>query len=114
MSGSPPRLLIVEDHQDIRTPLRRLLVYRGWDVLEAAIVAEGLAQLDPPPACVVLDLMLPDGNGETVLHAVREGQLPTRVLVYTAAYDLDRLDGVSSLGPDALFLKPTGLAGLLQ
>jgi DNA-binding response OmpR family regulator len=114
MSGQRPRLLIVEDHPDIRTPLRRLLALRGWDVLEAGTVAEGLARLDPPPACVILDLMLPDGDGELVLQKIRTDQLPTRVLVYTAAYDLDRLGGVASMAPDAVFSKATGLVGLLQ
>jgi two-component system KDP operon response regulator KdpE len=80
MSALPPRLLIVEDHHDIRAALRRLLVHRGWQVLEAASIAEGLALLDPPPDCIILDLMLPDGDGETVLRKVRAEGLPIRVV----------------------------------
>jgi DNA-binding response OmpR family regulator len=107
-------LLIVEDHHDIRAALRRLLVHRGWHVLEAATVAEALALLDPPPDCVILDLMLPDGDGETVLLKIRAEQLAIRVFIYTASYDPVRLGDVSSVGPDGVFLKPTGFAGLLQ
>ncbi|HEX8202317.1 MAG TPA: response regulator [Isosphaeraceae bacterium] len=115
MTEPPPaRLLIVEDHPDIRVALRRLLALRGWDVVEAATVAEGLAQLSPPPACVVLDLMLPDGDGALVLLTIRSEGLPSRVFVYTASYDLDRLGRISSLTPDAVFLKATDLARLLH
>src|SRR3954468_10580409 len=114
MSAPPPCLLIVEDHPDIRAALRRLLVHRGGKFLEAASVAEGLAQLEPPPACAILDLMLPDGDGETVLLKVRAEQLPIRVFVSTASSAPGRLGDVSSLGPDGVFLKPAGFAGLLR
>lgn len=114
MPGPPHRLLIVEDHPDIRFALRRLLAPRGWEVLEAATVAEGFAGLDPPPDTVILDLSLPDGDGAAILREIRVGQFPTRVLVYTASYDLDRLGGGSSIVPDAVFSKADGLRPLLR
>ena len=114
MAEPTPRLLIVEDHHEIRIGLRQLLVRRGWDVREATTVAEGLGQLDPPPDTVVLDLMLPDGSGEDILHTIRADGLPTRVLVYTAAFDVGRLDVGSPGGPDAVFSKVDGLRPLLQ
>ena len=66
--------------------------------------------LDPPPDCVILDLMLPDDGGHVVLRKIRERRLPTRVAVCTGTSDRERLDAVASLQPDAFLMKPTSLA----
>lgn len=99
-------LLLVEDHEATRRLMARLLSLNGWEVRTAATIAEGLAQLDPEPDCVLLDLMLPDGDGETVLRRVREAHPRTRVAVATATGDEARLEVVRRLGPDALLRKP--------
>jgi DNA-binding response OmpR family regulator len=106
------QMLLVEDHEETRTLLRRIVSLCGWQVAEAATVAEGLDRLDPPPDCLVLDLRLPDGDGATVLRKVREAQLPTRVIINTAGHDPRRLRAVSNLKPDAILLKPLDSKGL--
>jgi two-component system response regulator RegA len=58
------RLLIVDDHEPTRSALRTLFALKGWDVRVAGTLADGLGLLSPPPDCVLLDLMLPDGNGD--------------------------------------------------
>jgi len=103
---------LVEDHEATRHTLRRILALCGWEVLEAATVAEGLAQLDPPPDCLVLDLELPDGSGEVLLRKVREDRLPTRVVINTGMNDPARLNAVSDLNPEAILLKPLDSWGL--
>src|SRR4051794_38775315 len=106
------RMLLVEDHPETRTLLRRILSLCGWNVVEAATVAEGLAQLAFPPDCLLLDLMLPDGGGETILRKVREVRLPTRVVVNTGTKDPAWLDAVSDLKPEAILQKPLDSVGL--
>ena len=69
-------------------------------------VAEAPAKLDPPPLCVLLDLMLPDGEGEEVLRKVRHEGLPTKVVVHTGADDPVRLALVKGMDADAIFPKP--------
>ena len=71
MIGNRRLILIVEDNAVTRRALQALFKSRGWAVSVAETVAEGLAQLDPPPDVIVLDLMLPDGDGEEVLREVR-------------------------------------------
>jgi DNA-binding response OmpR family regulator len=105
-------VLLVEDHQASRELLRRILALSGWQVLEAATVAEGLDQLDPPPDCIVLDLELPDGAGETILRKVRMEGLPIRVVVNTGMPDPARLSEVGYMRPDAVLQKPLDAAGL--
>jgi DNA-binding response OmpR family regulator len=38
-------------------------VRRGWEVQSASTLQDGIALLDSKPDCVILDLMLPDGDG---------------------------------------------------
>src|SRR4051812_33262008 len=106
------RLLVVEDERMAREALHIILASRGWIVLEAATVAEGVAQLDPPPDCIVLDLDLPDGPGELLLRRVRVERIPTRVLVNTGMDDRARLSEVSYMRPDAVLRKPLDSEGL--
>jgi len=107
-------MLVIEDHQETRTLLSRILalILDGWEVAEAATVEEGLAQLVPPPDCVLLDLELPDGPGEAILRKVRQDQLQTRVVVNTGTNDAVRLGAVSDLRPEAVLQKPLDSAGL--
>jgi DNA-binding response OmpR family regulator len=99
-------LLLVEDHDATRRILAKLLQRKGYEVRTAATVSEGLDSLDPEPDCLILDLMLPDGEGEAVLRRVRDRGLRTRVVVTTATGDEARLERVRRLGPAALLRKP--------
>lgn len=104
------RLLVVEDDDSIRTSWDVIFSQRGWDVVTAGTVAEGLSLLDPAPDYLILDLSLPDGEGETILRRVREGNLKTRVAVTSGDTDPARLRVVRDLKPDAVFLKPINIA----
>jgi CheY-like chemotaxis protein len=66
------RVLIVEDDAASCDALLRIMDHRGWVVTVAQTVAEAMVSLDPPPHCILLDLMLPDGGGEDVLRKVRD------------------------------------------
>lgn len=80
-----------------------------------ATVADANAYLDAHrPSAVILDLMLPDGEGSAVLERVRAANMDVRVTVTTASADPDRLKRVRALGPDSLLRKPLDLAELLR
>ena len=102
------RLLVVEDDVPTRDALCDYYSRMGWQISEAGTVAEGLTKLDiePEPCFLILDLMLPDGDGITVLEAVRQKGLRTLVAVCTGSVDLARLKAVAELRPDAMFPKP--------
>src|SRR5262249_22452038 len=100
------RILVVEDDAASRDALRRLLDHRGWVVETARTVAEAMESLHPPPHCILLDLMLPDGGGEEVLRRVRDESLPSKVAVCTGTSDAVRLSMVKGMDPDGLFQKP--------
>lgn len=107
-------MLLVEDDRATYTALRTLLALKGWQVDLATTVADALAALDPPPAWIILDLMLPDGNGLSVLQAVRSRRLGCRVAVTTGSNDPTVLNAVWGLGPEILLRKPIDLPELLR
>src|SRR4051812_484712 len=69
---SRPRLLVVEDDPTTSLALKVLFTRRGWEVAVASSVAEGLVLVDQLPACIILDVMLPDGDGTAILRKVRD------------------------------------------
>jgi CheY-like chemotaxis protein len=103
------RILVVDDDSVSRRAMEGIFRRKGWLVTSAATVGEALSQLEPAPDCVLLDLMLPDGDGETVLRRVREQNLPSRVIVTTGCEDDRRLVTVASLRPNAILRKPISL-----
>jgi two-component system OmpR family response regulator len=101
------RVLIIEDHEGFRFALSGLFRKAGWQVRAVGTVADGLAALEPPPECAVVDLHLPDGEGEAIVRKVKEARLPTCVTVIcTGTDDEDRIRRVAALGPNALLRKP--------
>src|SRR3954463_12963670 len=75
------RILLVEDDLASHAMLRKILLRMGCEVDSAMTVAGGLALLDTNPQGVILDLMLPDGEGETILRKIRSDHRPIRVAV---------------------------------
>ncbi|MCA1686159.1 MAG: response regulator [Planctomycetia bacterium] len=100
------RILVVDDDATSGAALRRLLAHRGYVVSVAQTVTEAMKNLETAPHYILLDLMLPDGDGEDILRKVKEENLPSRVLVCTGTSDPVRLALVKGLNPDALFQKP--------
>jgi DNA-binding response OmpR family regulator len=109
-----PRLLLVEDDSRTHNALRKILSRLGWEVHSAMTVAGGLALLDIKPEAIILDLMLPDGDGEVVLRKVRTDLLPAKVAITTGIEDHRRLEEIRKLRPDALLRKPLDLNDLLR
>ena len=82
-----PSILLIDDEAQIRKFLRIALSAQGYRVLEAANGEDGLAQAALyNPDLVVLDLGLPDLDGQQVLRGLREwSQVPVLVLSVRAS-----------------------------
>src|SRR4030081_199507 len=66
------RILVVEDHQETRQVLTRLLTHWGFDVAPAATLESGLNSLESGPIDVILsDIALPDGTGYALVSEAR-------------------------------------------
>lgn len=87
MTSNQPTILVIDDEAQIRKFLRISLLSQGYKVLEAATGGEGLslAALSKPDL-LVLDLGLPDMDGQHVLRELREwSQVPVLVLSVRAS-----------------------------
>jgi putative two-component system response regulator len=77
---SSVRILVVDDDEQLRAYLRRLLARSDYRVEEAATADEAIAQVRAnPPDLVLLDLQLPDRSGLEVLEFIRH-EPATRLL----------------------------------
>ena len=107
------QLLIVDDNVATRYALSRRLDRHGYKVLEAGTGAEGLSQAAlSRPDLVVLDLGLPDMDGQAVLGELREwSAVPVLVLSVRAseAQKVQALDG----GANDYVTKPFGIQEFL-
>ena len=106
-------VLVIDDEPQIRKFLRISLGSQGSQVLEAGTGAEGLSQAAlGRPELVVLDLGLPDMDGQQVLRELREwSQVPVLVLSVRASevQKVDALDG----GANDYVTKPFGIQEFL-
>jgi two-component system KDP operon response regulator KdpE len=80
-------ILVIDDEPQIRKFLRISLASQGYKVLEAGTGSEGLAQAAlNKPDLLVLDLGLPDMDGQQVLRDFREwSTVPVLVLSVRAS-----------------------------
>ncbi len=83
-----PTILVVDDEPDIRNALRRLLVARGFEVVEAGNAAEGAALASGGGIDAILcDIMMPGGSGLEFYDALvgPQPELAQRLVFLTAA-----------------------------
>jgi two-component system response regulator MprA len=110
----PPKILVVEDEEQIASFLRRGLAYEGYevDVAPDGTVALSKAR-ETRMDLVVLDLMLPGMDGLEVCRRLRAANSSLPILVLTARDSVsDRVQGLDA-GADDYMVKPFALAELL-
>lgn len=107
------RVLIVEDHDETRELLAAALRDEGHVVVPAADLADARDRLaGGRPDVVVLDWMLPDGEGVELCRELRAAADATPVLLLTARGDVDdRVRGLDA-GADDYLRKPFAVAEL--
>jgi two-component system alkaline phosphatase synthesis response regulator PhoP len=107
-------ILLIEDNPGFADGLRQNLEFDGYRVTVASdVAASARAITADPPDLIILDLMLPDGNGYDVLRTIRERDSVTPVLLLTALSEEAHKVRGFRLGADDYVTKPFGLLELL-
>jgi two-component system KDP operon response regulator KdpE len=113
MSPGDPRVLVVDDEPQIVRGLQVILRNEGYRVEEATTKQEALDSVSVrPPDAIVLDLLLPDGNGIDVCREIRRWST-VPILVLSAVGDERQKVMALDAGADDYVTKPFGRDELL-
>ncbi len=105
-SGARDRVLLVEDEDAIAEPFARALDREGFAVRRVATLAQARAAVaEAPPEIVLLDLMLPDGDGRELARELQQAQRLPIIMITARGSELDRVLGLE-LGADDYIVKP--------
>ena len=107
------RILVVEDEDSIASFMVKGLTAEGHTVERASTAADGIAlgttfDFD----LVLLDLMLPDGNGIDVLQRIRVTRPELPVIIVSALGEVDDKVDLLDAGADDYLVKPFAFAEL--
>lgn len=107
------KLLIVEDEPSLREIMTRTLRGEGYVVEQASDYASAVEKLAGYSYdCILLDIMLPDGNGLKLLKELKENDRRESVIIISAKDSLeDKVSGLE-LGADDYLAKPFHLMEL--
>jgi len=108
-----PKLLIIEDDEDLRKALKLSLKEQGYEISTASTGPKGLEKARRNEFdLIILDLMLPGLDGLSLMRALRQtSQIP--VLMLTArSSEMDKIIGLES-GADDYLTKPFSLGELV-
>lgn len=108
------RILVVEDHDNIRKLMVSRLIQEGYDVVGAVNGEAGLREFENNPSdLVICDLMMPKMNGYDLITKIREISPEVPVLIITAkdSYE-DKAHGFK-VGSDDYMVKPIHLSEML-
>lgn len=105
--GSTPHIVVVDDHKDIRELVTRYLGEHGYRVSAAESSRAFFKLLEASaPDLLVLDIMMPGGDGLALCRELREGGRQIPIIFLTAmAEDMDRIIGLE-MGGDDYLTKP--------
>ena len=112
------RILLVEDDRELRATLREALSVEGYEVQPAASLADARAQLRQAGSTttgmdlVLLDLGLPDGDGQSLLAELRRSST-CPVIVISAREAEGQKIRLLDEGADDYLVKPFGIGELL-
>ncbi|MBI5558449.1 MAG: response regulator transcription factor [Deltaproteobacteria bacterium] len=108
------RILVVDDEQEMRKRLCQTLRQENYMVETAQNGDEALDKItDDSFDLIILDIMMPERDGLSVLREIREEGINTPVLMLTALGDIDdRIKGLNQ-GADDYLGKPFSMSELL-
>ena len=112
------KILVVEDNEDSRNLLVKVVRAYGHEVTAVANGAEALEQaLVQPPDIIVSDILMPKMDGYQLCHECKQNEQLKNIpfVFYTATYTREEDEKFAlSLGADAFILKPTEPDVLVQ
>ena len=113
MSNNKYKILVVEDDRNILSMIQTVLDTNGYQVLTAQRCQQGILMLTSHmPDLVVLDLGLPDMDGEEFIRVARRSSMIPIIVLSARTDEQDKVSALD-LGANDYITKPFGTAELL-
>jgi len=113
MSNNKYKVLVVEDDRNIASFIQTILEANGYQVLTAERCQQGLMVFaSHMPDLVMLDLGLPDIDGEEFIRTVRMGSMVPIIVLSARSDEGDKVSALD-MGANDYITKPFGTAELL-
>ena len=113
MNTAAPRVLVIDDEMQIRRFLDIGLRAGGYQVLQAATAAEGLAlAATQAPDLIILDLGLPDREGHEVLAELRQWSSVPVLMLSVRSAESEKVRALDN-GANDYVTKPFGMQELM-
>ena len=113
MSNNKYKILVVEDDRNILSMIHTVLDAGGYQVLTAQRCQQGILMLSSHvPDLVVLDLGLPDMDGEEFIRITRRSSMIPIIVLSARTDEQDKVSALD-LGANDYITKPFGTAELL-
>ncbi len=107
------KVLIIEDEKALSDAIARALEGAGYVTETAYNIDEAESKISLfEYDCILLDIMLPDGNGLTILRMIKQNNVPGGVIIISAKDSIDdKVDGLN-IGADDYLTKPFHISEL--
>lgn len=113
MSNNKYKILVIEDDNNILSVIQTILESNGYQVITAQKCEQGILMCScHVPDLVVLDLGLPDMDGEEFLRIIRKDSLVPVIVLSARSEENDKVSALD-LGANDYVTKPFGTAELL-
>ena len=113
MSNNKYKILVVEDDRNISSMIQTVLETNGYQVLTAQRCQQGVLMLSSHvPDLVVLDLGLPDMDGEEFIRITRRSSMIPIIVLSARSDEHDKISALD-LGANDYITKPFGTGELL-
>jgi len=113
MSNNKYKILVVEDDRNILSMIQTVLDSNGYQVLTAQRCQQGILMLSSHmPDLVVLDLGLPDMDGEEFIRVARRSSMIPIIVLSARSDEQDKISALD-LGANDYITKPFGTGELL-
>ncbi len=112
------RIVLIDDDEDVRRTLVRMLETAGHEVHEAADGSSGLELcLEVDPQLVITDILMPEKEGIETIMTLKRDRPALKIIAISGggrSGGMDFLDMARSLGADEVLQKPFRRAELLD
>ena len=110
------RILVIEDDEQVREVLRKMLEGAGYDVEDAPDGVEGVQTYKEDPAdLVITDLIMPEKDGVETIRELQRDYPDVKVIAITGVRgSFSRIPAADNLGAKRIFVKPFSSKEMLE